>query len=130
MTCIVARIEENLKGFRRNVQYKKCSLESLIWPYKFLESLAKDKIESMLENFSPTRMHLQKNERACHAYIFHLHIDKGNEENSRLICIISYRIRIEMICDQEQEPWMKELTGYDRWIKSVIIYVDRDCMWN
>ena len=44
---------------------------------------------------------------------FHMHIEKGNEENSRLICIVSYRIGREMICDQEQEPWMNELTGYN-----------------
>ena len=31
MTGIVARIEENLKRFRENVQHKKCSLSCLVW---------------------------------------------------------------------------------------------------
>ena len=69
MTCIVARIEENLKGFRRNVQHKNCTLACLVWTWKFSESLAKEKNENMLENFSLTRMHLEKNDKTCHAYI-------------------------------------------------------------
>ena len=69
MTCIVARIEENLTGFRRNVQHKKCSLACLVWSCKFSESLAKEKNENMLKNFCLTTLHLEKNDRVCHAYI-------------------------------------------------------------
>ena len=69
MTCIVARIEENLKGFRRDIQHKKCSLACLVWSCKFLELLAKEKNENMLENYSLTRLHLEKYDRTCYAYI-------------------------------------------------------------
>ena len=58
MTGIVARIEENLKRFRGNVQHKKCSLSCLVWTWKFSESLAKYKNGSMLENDNLSRMHL------------------------------------------------------------------------
>ena len=36
----------------------------------------------------------------------------------------------EMNYDQDQEQWMNEVNVLDKWVKSVIIYIDRDCMWN
>ena len=50
VTCIVAIIEEILKGFRGDVQHKKCSLASLLWSCKFSELMAQEKNENMLEN--------------------------------------------------------------------------------
>ena len=89
MTGIVARIEENLKGFRRNVQHKKCSLSSLLWPYKFSKSLAKDKNEFMLENSSLTSLHLSENERTCIFYISLAYSDM--KEHFWLLYIVLFR---------------------------------------
>ena len=84
MTCFVASVEENLKGFRRNVQHKKCSLACLVWTYKFSESLAKDKIDIMLEDFGLTSVHLGR--FLAHVMLaVHMHLDQGNHEDSSLI---------------------------------------------
>ena len=75
MTGIVARIEENLKRFRGNVQHKKCSLSCLVWTWKFLESLAKYKNEKMLEYFSLDRFHLESMiEHVMHT--FHMNTER------------------------------------------------------
>ena len=76
MTCIVVRIEENLKRFRRNVQHKKCTLTCIVWTWKFSESLDKNKNEFMLENLSLTSLHLEKNDRTCHAYLSHAYRER------------------------------------------------------
>ena len=99
VTCIVARIEENLKGFRRDVQHKKCSLACLVWSCKFSELLAKEKNENMLENFSLTRMHLEKYDRTFHAHISYAY-RKRKLKNSRLICVELYRT-------QRDESWAR-----------------------
>ena len=36
----------------------------------------------------------------------------------------------EMNYDQDQEQWMNKVNVLDKWVKFVIIYVDRDYMWN
>ena len=74
--CIVAKMVKNLKGFRRNVQHKKCSLACLVWTYKFLESLAKYKIDITLEDFGLTSVHLGR--FLAHVMLaFHMHLEQG-----------------------------------------------------
>ena len=74
--CIVVKIGENLKGFRRNVQHRKCSLACLVLTYKFSESLAKDKINIMLEDFGLTSVHLGR--IIAHVMLaFHMHLEQG-----------------------------------------------------
>ena len=77
---VVARIVQIVKGFRRDVQNKKCSLACLVWSCKFLELLAKEKNENMLENFGLTRMHLEKYDRTCHAHISYAYRKRKSRE--------------------------------------------------
>ena len=80
--CVVARNVENIKGFRRNVQHKKCSLACLVWIWKFSESLVKYKNGFMLEKFSLSRIpeciYKSKIDHVMHTPLaLHSHIERG-----------------------------------------------------
>ena len=75
----------------------------------------------MLGNYRLVRIHLGKYERTFHAHISNAY-RKGNQENSRLICIGLYRT-------QRNKSWARTgainiLVALNMWVKSIIIYVD------
>ena len=54
-------------------------------------------------------------------YAFHMHIERGNQENNGLICIKSYRI-------QRDESWARtgatdELSTLNKWVTPEHIYM-------
>ena len=80
----MAKMVKNLERFRRNFQHKNCSLASLVFIWKISGFLAKYKIDIMLGDFSISSLHLGK--ISVHAKLaFHMHLEQGNHEDSRLI---------------------------------------------
>ena len=93
MICVVVRIEENLKRFRRDVHYEKCTLACLFWPYKFSDLVVKERVKNMLEFYKLTRLHLEREHNrtllACISYAYRKYVYLY-QEHGRLILALHY----------------------------------------
>ena len=114
--------------FRRSVQHENFLFMSLVWPCKILDYLTKWKIEKCLKKVND-----QNDSHKSGTWIFlhciSLHIERAWKSLIGWFCIVYYRIKRELNCDQEQELWMHKLIGFERWVKSLVIYVDKDGIW-